>query len=218
MDQQFWIERWQKGETAFNQPAAHDLLARHWASLEIASDGAVLVPLCGKSVDMVWLAEQGHGVIGAELSPLAVQDFFQERGLDATAEREGAFDVYKTGPFAIWCGDFLALPRGATQAVAGVYDRAALVALPSDLKVRYVEKLNAVLPKAAPIFLVSLDYPAGAFEGPPFSTPPDEVRALFEATHEIAILESRDALETSPALKQRGVPRLTETIYVLRSK
>lgn len=217
MTPDFWIERWQKGEIGFHQASGNDLLPKHWPSLSLAPGSTVLVPLCGKSVDMMWLAAQGHRVIGVELSPLAVDDFFREQGVEADTRQVGSFVVRTAGPITIWCGDFFALPVEATREVAAAYDRAALIALPPSLQPRYAEKLSRLLP-TAPILLVSLTYPDGQIDGPPFSTPLTQVAALFGGTHEIGIYESRDGLEKSQNLKARGVTSLDETVYVLKPK
>lgn len=214
----FWIERWQKGEIGFHQPEGNDLLVTHWPSLGAAPGSTVFVPLCGKSRDMVWLASQGHRVIGVELSPLAVDDFFREQGIEADTNARGAFVVRSAGPISIWCGDVFELPAEVTREVGAVYDRAALVAFPHSLQVRYARRLMEIIPAAAPMLLVSLAYPVGQIPGPPFSTPLMNVAELFAETYDIDVLESRDGLAASPGLKARGVTSLEETAYVLRAK
>jgi len=119
----FWIERWEKGEIGFHQESGNDLLPRHWPSLGVAHDATVPVPLCGKSPDMAWLAAQGHRIIGVELSPLAVDDFFREQGVEADTRTVGPFMVRTAGPITIWCGDVFELPAEAVADVTGVYDR-----------------------------------------------------------------------------------------------
>ena len=106
----------------------------------------VLVPLCGKSRDKLWLASAGHTVMGVELSPIAVDHFFKEHGLQAEVRTEGPFTIKQSGPITIWCGDFFALPAAAVERVAAVYDRASLVAFPPALQSRYVRKLADTLP------------------------------------------------------------------------
>lgn len=214
----FWIERWQTGDIGFHQPAGNDLLPKWWPSLGLAPGSAVLVPLCGKSLDMAWLAAAGHRVIGVELSPLAVDDFFREQGIEADTRVAGPFVVRSAGPITIWCGDVFDLPAEVTREVAAVYDRAALVAFPSTLQARYARKLSDILPAAVPILLVSLSYPVGEISGPPFSTPLEQVTGLFGAIYDIRICESRDGLVQSPNLKARGVTALEETAYVLRPR
>jgi thiopurine S-methyltransferase len=213
----FWIERWQKGEIGFHQASGNDLLPRHWPSLGIPPGSTVLVPLCGKSLDMVWLAGQGYRVIGVELSPLAVDDFFREQGVEADTRTVGRFMVRRAGPITLWCGDIFELPAEAVRDVAAVYDRAALVAFPASLQARYVKTLRSLVP-AAPILLISLSYPEGQITGPPFSTPLMQVAELFGVTHDIGIRETRDGLANSPNLRERGVTALDEAAYVLRPK
>jgi len=217
LEPNFWIERWQRGETGFHRAEVHDLLARHWPTLKLAPGSTVFVPLCGKSRDMVWLAAAGHKIVGVELSPLAVDDFFRDQRTEAETCAKGAFTVRSAGPFTIWCGDIFDLPAEAVRDVAAVYDRAALVALPPTLQRRYADKLANILP-AAPILLTSLCYPEGEISGPPFSTPLAQVTALFGAGYEITIAESRDGLEESQNLKARGVTALEEVTYILRRK
>jgi thiopurine S-methyltransferase len=218
MEGEFWIERWEKGEIGFHREEVHDFLTRHWPKLGLAPGSTVFVPLCGKSRDMVWLAAAGHRIIGVELSPVAVDDFFREQRMEADTRTVGTFVVRSDGPFTIWCGDIFQLPADAVRDVAGVYDRAALVALPPSLQARYAEKLADILPAGAPILLTSLTYPDGEAAGPPFSTPLAQVASIFGPTHTIEIAESRDGLEQSQNMKARGVTALEETAYVLRRK
>lgn len=218
MTPDFWIERWKSGEIGFHQESGNDLLPTYWSSLAVVAGSAVFVPLCGKSRDMVWLAAQGHRVVGVELSPLAVDEFFRELGVEADTRVAGKFMIRSAGPITIWCGDIFELPAEAVRDVAAVYDRAALVAFPPSLQERYSAKLAEILPPAAPILLVSLCYPDGQVAGPPFSTPLSQVATLFGSTHDIGILESRDGLENSQNLKARGVTALEETAYTLRRK
>jgi thiopurine S-methyltransferase len=214
----FWIERWKKGEIGFHMEAVHEFLPKHWPSLKVEVGSAVFVPLCGKSHDMVWLASQGHRVIGVELSPLAVDDFFREQELEADTRSIGAFVVRSAGPYTIWCGDIFELPAEATADVAAVYDRAALVALPPSLQPRYARKLIDILPASAPILLAALVYPEGQISGPPFSTPLPQVAALFGESYSVRLEEIRDGLAQSQNLRDRGVSALDETAYVLQRK
>jgi thiopurine S-methyltransferase len=214
----FWIERWQRGEIGFHQAAGNELLPAYWSKLGIAAGDTVFVPLCGKSVDMAWLAGQGHKVIGVELSALAVEEFFREQGVEAVVSQAGAFAVHTAGPISIWCGDIFELPASALSDVTAVYDRAALVALPPDLQPRYAEKIQRVVPRAAKTLLISLVYPDGQINGPPFSTPREKVAELFGNHSEITVCEARERLDQSPNLKKLGVTSLEEAVYILTPK
>lgn len=216
MEHSFWEERWQRGEIGFHQPHIHAQLQQFWPGLSLPKGSIVFVPLSGKTRDMVWLAEQGHKVIGAELSELAVRDFFKDCGLTPAVAPSGPFHVFEAGPYTIYQGDFFALPADALRGVAVCYDRAAMIALPPEMRPQYAEKLASVLPLEAAIFVISIEYPEGEIKGPPFAVAQDEVHALYGKLYDIDVLEVRDGLAASDNLKKRGVTRLEEVAYLLR--
>lgn len=216
MEKKFWIDRWQNGDIAFHREEVHFYLDRHWGLLDLPVGSQVLVPLCGKSQDMVWLAEKGHSVVGVELSELAVDQFFAERGLTPVTTVNGSFKIKSAGPYELWVGDIFEFPKAAAAGVAAVYDRAALVAFPRQMQPAYVRTLIDIVPMAAPIFLVTLAYPESEIKGPPFSTSLLEVASYFGPTHKLVLVESRDGLEASQNLKARGLTRLEEALYILR--
>jgi thiopurine S-methyltransferase len=218
MDPQFWHDRWQNKEIGFHQADVHDLLAVHWQGLGLAPSSRVLVPLCGKSLDMVWLAEQGHDVVGVELSEVAVDEFFAERGLTPQAESVGSLVVKRAGPYELWCGDFFAFPHTATENVAGVYDRAALVALPSDMRAQYAERLIDILPQAAQMLLITFEYDQDAVSGPPFSVPREEVRDLFGNRFAIEEIAARKGPPRIPRFVENGISLVEECAFVLRNR
>lgn len=194
----------------------HDLLRKHWPSLGLAPGTDVFVPLCGKSLDMGWLADAGHRVIGAELSEIAVDEFFAERGLSPTARMLDGFTVKSAGPYELWCGDIFELPHSVVAEVGGTYDRAALIAFPPAEQAGYAERLKALLPRSAPLLLVTLDYDQRLMQGPPFATPEQRVRSLFYDRYAIEDLVSRAAIEQHPHFKAKGLDALTESVYALR--
>jgi thiopurine S-methyltransferase len=218
MDKDFWRQRWQRRDIGFHQPHIHDQLTRLWPDLDLPRGSTVFVPMAGKSRDMIWLATQGHRIVGVELSDIAVREFFSEGGETPTRTTKGNFEISSAGPFNLYCGDFFELPPEAVADVAAVYDRAALVALPPPQRERYAETLKRILPETAVIFLVALDYPEQEISGPPFSVPRAEVERLFGEAFSITVLENRDGLAGSPNLVKRGVTRLEETTYLLRRR
>lgn len=215
MDHAFWLDRWEKADTGFHQAAAHDFLMRHWSALGVAKGAQVLVPLCGKSNDMVWLADHGHTIIGTELAPLAVDQFFAERTRMPAVVTEGAFTVKRAGPFELWCGDHLALDPAVTRRVGGVFDRAALVAMPRVMQNAYADKLAELTPPDVPVLLVSLDYDPSEMDGPPFPISPERVDELFGSNFRVGMLEKRDSLASSANLRNRGLTWLHETAWKL---
>lgn len=215
MDHTFWLERWQKADIGFHQATAHDLLERHWPSLAVNKGAQIHVPLCGKSLDMVWLAEHGHTIIGTELAAVAVDQFFAERSRTPAAVKSSGFTVKRAGPYEIWCGDHLRLDPEVTRRIGGVFDRAALVAMPQVMQKDYAEKLASLTPTGVPVLLVTLDYDPSEMDGPPFPIAPQRVEELFGHDFRITPLEQRDGLSTSQNLKKRGVSRLNEAAWKL---
>lgn len=190
METEFWLTRWEKREIGFHQNAINRYLEQYWPSLKLAKDCTVLVPLCGKSKDMGWLAQQGHHVLGVELSEIAVREFFEEWEVQPTVDLRGPFTRYSGKNVELLVGDFFALTVEDLQEVRGVYDRAALVALPPDMRREYVNLLAERLPANTQTLLITFEYRLGDREGPPFSIPIDAVKDLFAGTSAIHLLES----------------------------
>ncbi|OOX05862.1 thiopurine S-methyltransferase, partial [Xanthomonas citri pv. glycines] len=156
MDTNFWLERWQLGHTGFHQQEVLPLLQKHWHALDLPKESRVLVPLCGKTLDMHWLASQGHRVLGVELSPLAVTQFFDEAGLQPQRHTSAAGEHFIAGPIEIICGDAFALDASVLADCTAVYDRAALVALPAELRQRYLQTVYVQLPTHCRGLLITL--------------------------------------------------------------
>jgi thiopurine S-methyltransferase len=143
MEPGFWIERWAEGRIGFHEGRPNQYLERHAARL----DGArrVLVPLCGKAVDLAYLASRGHEVVGVELVEDAVRAFFAEQDVTPAVQRRGGFVEYAAGGIAIFAGDVFATTRELLGPIDGFYDRAALIALPPALRARYVPHLRGLV-------------------------------------------------------------------------
>lgn len=215
MDASFWVDRWQRADIGFHQKSVHDVLSRHWRDLALPRGSKVFVPLCGKSLDMVWLAEAGHEVIGVELSELAVDGFFAELSRRPGIEQCDGYAISRAGPYEIWRGDYFAFPPDVMRLIAAVYDRAALVAMPHSMQSRYADKLAALTPFGAKVFLIALEYEQSVMEGPPFPLPPDRVRELFDKNFDIRVIVARDVIASHPHFRAKGATWLTETLYVL---
>lgn len=215
MERDFWLERWQRNEIGFHQREINAHLQDCWPRLGLAAGNTVFVPLCGKSRDLLWLRAHGHEVLGIEISPIAVRDFFSENGLVAQRSRQGRFERYEADGLAILCGDFFALTAADLAGVAGVYDRASLIALPPAMRSRYAEQLVATLPARAEILLVTMEYPQAQMDGPPFSVGEEEVCRLYAARYDVAPLYTQNILDENPRFRERGLRALTEQVYRL---
>lgn len=216
MQPDFWHNRWEHQLIGFHQQQVNPYLQQYWPALGIAPGARVLVPLCGKSLDMAWLAAQGHGVLGVELSERAVKDFFAEHGLEPHVSSQGAFEVYRSEGIELWCGDFFALTPSDTAGCAGLYDRAAMIALPTPMRERYVAHLQALLPSPCQGLLITLDYDQAVTEGPPFAVLDDEVQRLFGEHWQLSTLAVDDVLAQSPRFIKTGADRLLERAYRLQ--
>lgn len=215
MHEAFWQDRWARSQIGFHQEKVNGYLRRHWSALGLAKDAAVLVPLCGKSLDLAWLAEQGHSVIGVELAERAVQDFFSERGVQPQVSQRGAFKVYQAGTLRILCGDFFALSRDDIGECQAFYDRAALIALPPQMRERYVAHVQAILPDACQGLLVTLVYQQEKMDGPPFSVADAEVEQHFAAVWALHMVEEKDVLAGNPRFSDSGLVAADERVFHL---
>lgn len=212
MDAHFWHERWQRGEIGFHKSRANPLLVRWWSQLKLAPGSAVCVPLCGKSLDLLWLRDQGHRVLGIELSRSALDDFARENQLLLRWRRQEPFDLAEGQGMQLLAGDFFSAQRKQVERIAAVYDRAALIALPTDMRARYVEHMMSILPAGWQMLLVTLDYPQAERPGPPFSVSDVEVRRLFSNCN-IILLDDQDVLDDHAMFRQQGMTQLRERVY-----
>lgn len=217
MDPSFWLKRWQANEIGFHQDKVQPALVKHWRTLNLPKGARVFVPLCGKSLDMTWLADQGMTVIGSELSELAADAYFSERGQTASVRSVDGFTVKTAGSVEIWCGDFFALKPEHINATAA-YDRAALVAMPPGMQAQYAAKLAELMPAGSQTLLIGLDYKQDEMKGPPFAIPRAHVDALFDGHFAVSLIEAKDGLAKSDHLAKRGVTYLEEATYLLRRK
>ncbi len=214
MEADFWHQRWRDNLIGFHQHEFNPYLLEYWPQLQLDEAGSVLVPLCGKSLDLRWLARR-HSVHGVELSPRAVEDFFTEQHLDFSRRAEGEFSICETTGITLYCGDFFKLSSAVLGKVSAVYDRAALIALPADMRVAYVTHLNGLCPPGARMLLLTMAYNQAEMNGPPFSVEDAEVHALFDSDWRVERLHEDDILAKEAKFRERGLGRLSENIYLL---
>jgi thiopurine S-methyltransferase len=215
MKNDYWPDRWKHGEIGFHQNEINPYLCQYWRELHLAPGSEVFVPLCGKSRDMLWLREQKHFVLGVELSAIAVQAFFEENRLLPHHMISGKFDRHDANFISILCGNFFDLSKNDLAKVSAVYDRASLVALPPEIRKRYVSHLLSILPPATKILLITFDYPQAEMSGPPFAVSPDEVAALYQEHAEVRLLTELNVLAQNQRYQESGLSQLYESIFLL---
>ncbi len=216
MRAKFWHERWDRGEIGFHQPEINPHLQRFTGRLGARPGGQILVPLCGKSLDMLWLAEQGYRVTGIELSERAATDFFVENNLTFERETVAGATVFRGEKIAIWCADFLTVDEQGLPGFDAVYDRAALVALPPEMRPAYATRLAGLVRAGTPVLLITIEYPQQEMKGPPFSVTGEEVHELFSGAFVIERLLQEERLSKERRFREKGLSRMEELVYVLR--
>ena len=217
-DRENWLTRWREGRIGFHQESPSPLLVECWDRVGAPEGSTVFVPLAGKSVDMPWLAEQGHSVFGVELASLAVEQFFAEQRLEAEVEQTPIGALWRSGPIEILCGDVFALDASDLAECTAFFDRAAIIALPPGLRVRYARELYARLPRGCVGLMVTLEFPEHEKQGPPFSVREAEVRELFEPDWNVEVLVRRDILPYQDAFRNEGVTALHAVAYRLQRR
>lgn len=213
MDAEFWHDRWVDNKIGFHLGEVNPYLVKYWPELKLHPGSRVFVPLCGKSLDLLWLAEQGYEVVGIEISPIAVQAFFKENCLSPKIEQHGAFELWQVDNISLICGDFFELSPFQLGEIAAVYDRASLIALPVDMRRAYVEHLADLCPPGIPRLLITLDYDQSKMHGPPFAVSDEEIQQLYSERDEIIRLEASDIIKDNERFSQRGLNSLVESVW-----
>jgi thiopurine S-methyltransferase len=212
MTPDFWQRRWQKNEIGFHETEGSQLLKTYFDAWKLASGSAVFVPLCGKTRDIAWLLDRGFSVVAIELSEAAVKALFEALGVEPKKQCENVFTKYSAPNLCVFVGDFFALTASDLGPVAGTYDRAALVALPTELRDRYTQHLLKVTGSSRQ-FLVTCDYDQALFAGPPFSVTQTEVERQYGSYYNIIQLY-RHKMEGG----FRGQGEVYEAVYLLESE
>lgn len=202
---------WNDGEIRFHQTKYHPALEKF---ADRFNPGTVLVPLCGKTLDMIYLSTRGHSVVGVELSPIACQNFFEENGIPFAQKSEKDFIVFESEKITLWCGDFFKLPQTVWDEVSGIYDRAALVALPEELRLKYSAETAKRITKSVDILLISFEYPDGSIQGPPFSVPEQEIKNIYQQFEIQKIHSEKEERNFKDHPRFKSI-EVTETVYWL---
>lgn len=217
MDHEYWNQRWCTNDIGFNQSEPNKLMQRYIDSFHLKPGARLFVPLCGKSVDLLWLSQAGYFSVGVELSKLACEAFFKENHLAAEVTHQSDFTVFEINDkkIKLFCGDFFQLDRTLLGPIDMVYDRAALVALPSTLRQRYIEHLLNMLNPGTPIFLITSAYAQNIMNGPPFSIDEEEVKFLYEQYFFIHQLYNKPIENIPLHLQAKGLIKANEQVYHL---
>lgn len=206
-DNQFWLDKWKHNKIGFHESEPHNLLTQFWSHLKISNTSKVLVPLCGKSIDMLWLKRSGHEVTGVELSGTAISSFFEENQIEAEVQQRDKNNCYVGGDLTIWEADIFNLPNVELESHQIIYDRAALVAINPRQRHKYVKSLADNMSSGSYMFLIGLEYDKSLLSGPPFSLAKDDIELLYGGSWNIKEIER----QTTMVKDQPGF----EVLYIL---
>lgn len=211
MEHDFWHQRWQTNQIGFHLPEANPLLVKHFPRLKLASGARIFLPLCGKTEDIPWLLSQGYRVAGSELSPIAIEDLFIRLQLKPVISSHDGLIHYSAPNIDIYVGDIFKLTKRQLGNVDAVYDRAALVALPENIRIQYTAHLMT-LTRTAPQLLICFEHDQAIHAGPPFSVTASEVNHHYEHIYTLKLLET---IAMADGLK--GKYPATEQVWLLSS-
>jgi thiopurine S-methyltransferase len=215
MENHHWLSRWKNGNIAFHLSTVNPLLEKHWSTLKIPANSNILVPLCGKSLDLLWLANQGHQVIGVELSKLACEAFFKENKIPYDIEKTDNFTCFYNAQIKLYCGDFFELTSALLPPFAAVYDRAALIALPEELRQRYVHHVMHLMDPGCQMLLIVYESENNV-QGPPYPIPFNEIKKLYEKRFHIHVLAHLQKIKLPEHLYVKGYRQVNEVVYHLK--
>jgi thiopurine S-methyltransferase len=187
MEASFWHDKWDKNQIGFHAAKVNGFLKAHFSALAVPEGGRVFVPLCGKTRDIGWLIQHGCHVVGAELSEVAIVQLFQDLGVVAEVEELGRVTRYSGEGITVFVGDVFDVRADMVGDIMAVYDRAALVALPEEVRGKYAEHVDQITGHAAQLVL-TFEYDQDAMSGPPFSITVDMVEALYGAKYDITLV------------------------------
>jgi thiopurine S-methyltransferase len=215
MDKEYWFDRWQNNEIAFNQQKPNPFLLQYLKALNLKPGSNIFVPLCGKSIDMLWLREQGYKVIGVELSVQACIEFYEENNLAFQRNTKKQFTALTGENITLLAGDFFELNKELIEPIDAVYDRAALVALPSEARTRYAAHISKLSEEYTQILLITASYNQTEMQGPPFSVDEDEVKILYGKNFVIYELYNEQTNEIPDHLRAKGLTKSRQWVFRL---
>lgn len=214
MEKDFWLQCWQKNHIAFHQLSFHPWLTSVIKEKLPAQPIKTFIPLCGKSDDIVWFSAFGN-VVGSELSEIACRDFFAEKGYKFSTKLNGEHALFQHENIELWQGDFFKLTPEKLGDFDVVYDRAALVALPKQMQLDYVNHLKQFIDTKTKLFLIAVAFNDDDWQGPPFSITDDDIQQLFSSFSVEKIAEHKLS-NNQFAQRKMAVGNLKEALYLIQ--
>ncbi|MDZ7681321.1 MAG: hypothetical protein U5J63_06285 [Fodinibius sp.] len=216
MEISYWQSRWHKDNTGWQMDEVYPLLPTLWNRRSLKSQARVLVPLCGNSPDLHWLAEQGHTVIGIDVSGKALRRTMRDHPAKFTEETSYGFTVYRSQQMELWEGDFLKLPARTITTPDVIYDKAAIVALPPEMRTTFAQKVMELSNPNTQLLVQTFEYEQHEMSGPPFSVGRNEIEQYYGDRFSITPVHEQSRLQDMAKFRQRGLSSyFIEKVYHL---
>ena len=213
-DREAWLARWREGRTHFHLDQVHPALMRYISQLP--SGARILVPLCGKSLDLGWLKGQGYNVVGVELAEQAVSELFEQLEVEPTRTPDGPFEIWESPGLSVYVGDIFELTADLAGTFDAIWDRAALIALNPTDRTHYAPHVSSFLKKDSSLLLSVLLYDQQKMSGPPFSVSDDEIYRLYNACQSLEKLQSKNVTSRNPMFIEAGLDTVTENLWLIK--
>jgi thiopurine S-methyltransferase len=211
-----WHSRWESNKIGWHADQVNLQLIEYFSELNLVDGDKIFVPLCGKSLDMLYLLQRGLKVVGVEMSEIATQQFFGENKLDYSVSKVDDLILYEGDRIQIFCGDFFTMKASHLVDVKAVYDRASLIALDEALRQKYVNHLNDIISQDVRVLLLTLNYPQHQRVGPPFAVSKSEVDSLYGGSFQCQELQNINDIENEPMFLLQGVDFVEKAVYCLQ--
>ena len=217
-----WQSMWtnSNGKPGWQVDVVDTYLQKHVSRLTGDKESiTILVSWCGKCLDMIWLAEQGHTVVGVEYTEYAVNQFFSDNSIPFSMIERDGFKVYaaKERKITIYCGDMFKF----TSSISGcmfdaVWDHHALGACNPSQRQTHIGVLRSILKPQGKILLSHFEYDPTEHSGPPFSLWPALIQELFKEHFSVELVEHIDRSDGSTA-KRFNLSWNKRPIHLLQS-
>lgn len=213
---ELWDGMWKTGYIPWHEGQVNTMLQKHIHEMTSGQKNLrIFVPMCGKSLDLVWLADQGHAVVGVEGSEIAVKSFFEENQLQFTTEAINLVSVeansYKARSKAITilqCDLFCVSSELLGGKFDAIWDRGALIAVDEELRAKYVEVVANLLSPAGCWLVETYDFnPADNPDPGPFIVTEEDMNAIFGEKFDIRVLEKSE-VSSAPSMPFKHVAQL----------
>ncbi|CAK8673503.1 unnamed protein product [Clavelina lepadiformis] len=214
-----WIKRWEIGDTGFHMSQVHPYLLK-LKDRFLKECSTVYVPLCGKTLDLIYLADEGHNVIGSECAEVGILQFFDdnkikyERSLHPTAPFEVFKGIDKT--ITIYKGDFFQLDSVVMGRVDAIWDRGSFGAIHPSQQMKYGKIIHDIIKENGKYLLCTLRY-EGVRTGNPYSVSENDVQVSFGQSFDISTLDSYESSDFD-FVKQDGLKSAIATFNLLLPK